>query len=300
MQRTTPSAPLALCDDGDDLRRALPTEALAGICLLSGRLEEAPEHSIEFTRLWRLAGYDQGEVWGLCNLGVIVAKRGDIPAAKALTEQAREVAVPTGNPTMMALIYYSDGESLLEVDPVHALEPIGEALAFARAADNVFMTGNALVSNTSLRGRHGDPALALPLFEEVIEYWRRSGGWTQLWLTLRNLVELISRLGAYEEAAVLYGACAAFNRSLSPVRPGGGPAAGGRANPDRRARTRRVRSCHAARRTPRRRRLRRLRLRGDTAPPAHLNSGAHAGRKRDARVIPHAQRTVVQRKGATP
>ena len=210
---------LALCDDGDDLRRALPTEALAGICLLSGRLEEAPEHSIEFTRLWRLAGYDQGEVWGLCNLGVILAKRGDIPAAKALTEQARQVAVPTGNPTMMALIHYSDGESLLEVDPVHALEPIGEALAFARAADNVFMTGNALVSNTSLRGRHGDPALALPLFEEVIEYWRRSGGWTQLWLTLRNLVELISRLGAYEEAAVLYGACAAFNRASRPYGP---------------------------------------------------------------------------------
>ena len=53
----------------------------------------------------------------------------------------------------------------------------------------------------------------------MIEYWRRSGGWTQLWLTLRNLVELISRLGAYEEAAVLYGASAAFNRTSQPYGP---------------------------------------------------------------------------------
>jgi len=117
---------------------------------------------------------------------------------------------------MLAVIAYAEGECLLEVDPVQALEPIGHALAFARAADNVFMMGNSLVSSTSLRGRHGDPTLALPLFEDVIEHWHRSGGWVQLWLTLRNLVELISRLGAYDDAAVLYGACAAFNRTSRP------------------------------------------------------------------------------------
>jgi tetratricopeptide (TPR) repeat protein len=207
---------LGLCDDGDDLRLALPVEALAGICLLSGRLDESLGHCIEFARLWKLAGYDVGEVWGLCNRAVIAAKQGDLPAAKVFSDQARTVAAPTANPTMLAAVSYCEGECLLEADPVQALEPIAQALVFARAADNVFMTGNALVSNTSLRGRHGDPSLALPLFEEVIDYWRRTGGWTQLWLTLRNLVELVGRLGAYEDAAVLFGACAAFNRTSRP------------------------------------------------------------------------------------
>jgi hypothetical protein len=113
----------------------------------------------------------------------------------------------------MAMILYSEGESLLEVDPVGALEPIQEALEFAEAADNVFMKGLALVSNTSLRGRHGDPRLALRLFDDVIQHWRRVGSWTQQWLTLRNLVDLLARLGADEPAAVLYGACIASTTS---------------------------------------------------------------------------------------
>jgi hypothetical protein len=207
---------LALCDDSNDVRRALPTEALAGVCLLGGRLDEALDHSVEFARLWHLAGYDQGEVWGLGNRTVIAGKGGDIARATALAAEAREIAARTGNPTMMTIAFYGEGEALLEIDPVRALEPLEQALAFARAAGNVFMTGNSLVSNTSLRGRQGDPILALPLFEEVIEYWRRSGGWTQLWLTVRNLVELVCRLGAHEDAALLYGACARFNRSSPP------------------------------------------------------------------------------------
>ena len=117
---------------------------------------------------------------------------------------------------MLAVVSYCEGECLLETDPARALQRLAEALTFARAADNVFMTGNALVSNTSVRGREGDPGDALPLFEEVIDYWRRTGGWTQLWLTLRNLAELVGRLGAYEDAAVLLGACAAFDRTSQP------------------------------------------------------------------------------------
>jgi hypothetical protein len=108
---------------------------------------------------------------------------------------------------------------LLEVDPVRALGPIGEALQFAEAAENAFMTGVALVSNTSLRGRHGDPLLALRLFEDVIQHWRRGGSWSQQWLTLRNLVELLARLGAHEPTAVLYGACTASTASSPSYGP---------------------------------------------------------------------------------
>jgi hypothetical protein len=75
------------------------------------------------------------------------------------------------------------------------------------------MMGLALVSNTSLRGRHGDPSLGLRLFDGVLQHWRQGGSWTQQWITLRNLVELLARLGAHEPAAVLYGACTASTTS---------------------------------------------------------------------------------------
>ena len=213
---------LASCDGVDDPRRALPTEALASVCLLSGRLDKAFEHYGEAVRLWRLLGYQQGEVWSLCGRAVSAANRGDLTTALALAEEARKMSKPTANPTMMAITLYAEGESLLEVDPERALGPIGKALEFAEAADNLFMKGLALVSNTSLRGRHGDPPTALRLFEDVINHWRLSGGWTQQWLTLRNLLELLARAGAHEPAAVLYGACTA-----SPASPPSyGPEAG--------------------------------------------------------------------------
>jgi predicted ATPase len=204
---------LASCDGSDDLRRALSTEALGSICLLSGRLEEAFDHFGEAVRLWQLLGHDQAVVWNRCSTAVCAGKSGDLPTALALTKEARKVAASAKNPTIMAMILYSEGESLLEVDPVRALAPIGEALEFAEAADNAFMKGLALVSNTSLRGRHGDPLVALRLFEDVIRHWRRGGSWTQQWLTLRNLVELLARLGAHEPTAVLYGACTASTAS---------------------------------------------------------------------------------------
>lgn len=210
---------LASCDRVDDLRRALPTEALGGICLMSGRLEGAFDHYGEAARLWQLLGHDHGEVWCVCACAVAAGKRGDLATALALTEEARKVAASAGNPTMMAIILYAEGDLLLEVDPVRALGPIGEALEFAEAADNAFMKGVALVSNTSLRGRHGDPLVALRLFEDVIRHWRRGGGWTQQWLTLRNLVELLARLGAHEPTAVLYGACTVSTASSPSYGP---------------------------------------------------------------------------------
>ncbi len=212
---------LALCDETDDLRRALPTEALGSIGLLSGQLDDAFDHYGEAVRLWHLLGDDQAAVWSRGGRAVAAASRGDLGTALALTKEARTVAASAHNPTAMACILYSEGESLLEVDPVQALGSIEQALVFAEAADNVFMKGIALVSYTSLRGRHGDPRLALRLFEDVIRHWRRTGSWTQQWLTLRNLVELLARLGAHEPTAVLYGASTAS----TAIQPSYGPEA---------------------------------------------------------------------------
>ncbi|MBW3555357.1 MAG: winged helix-turn-helix domain-containing protein [Actinobacteria bacterium] len=204
---------LAGCAGKDDPRRALPTEALAGASLLTGRLDEAFELYGEAVRLWRLLGYDEGVAWNLCGRAVAAAKKGHLSTAVGLTEEAWRVAVAAGSPTMKAIVLYAKGESLLEVDPLRAMTPIDQTIELATSVDNAFMKGLALISATSLRGRHDDPSVALRLFEDVIQHWRRGGSWTPQWITLRNLVELIARVGADEPAAVLYGACTASTTS---------------------------------------------------------------------------------------
>ena len=42
----------------------------------------------------------------------------------------------------------------------------------------------------------------------MFSQWRQAGTWTPLWTTLRTLIDLLARIGAYHDAATLYGATA--------------------------------------------------------------------------------------------
>jgi hypothetical protein len=70
------------------------------------------------------------------------------------------------------------------------------------------------VSAASVRSRLGDLAEALPEFAALIDRWRRSNNWTQQWVTLRNLVESLVRLGEDEVATVLHAAAPTAGAAL--------------------------------------------------------------------------------------
>jgi hypothetical protein len=86
------------------------------------------------------------------------------------------------------------------------MELLDACLELARAVDNRFLVGVALVSVSSLRGRHGEPGEAIRTFLEVIRLWQSAGNWSQQWTTLRNVIELFVRLGVDRPAAALLGA----------------------------------------------------------------------------------------------
>ena len=134
---------------------------------------------------------------------------------------AVRLARALGNPTATAWALYAFGESLMEADPTRAETLLDEAVLTSASVGNEFITGVALVSATSLRGRLAEPANALAGYHDLIVRWQRSGNWPQQWVTLRNLLELLARLGHHECAAVLYGAVTA---SPSPP-PENGPEA---------------------------------------------------------------------------
>jgi hypothetical protein len=57
-------------------------------------------------------------------------------------------------------------------------------------------------------GRWTTAATALRYYRQVISQWRQAGTWTPLWVTLRTLIDLLTRAGACHDAATLYGAAA--------------------------------------------------------------------------------------------
>ena len=181
---------------------------LVELALFEGQLEDVEAHSLEAGRLARAAGDSLLEVWVGLNRALARAYAGDTAAAVALAEDVCVLADGSENPAAIAWSRYSAGEVLLEVDPERSAALLDEALANARAVGERYLIGVALLSAASLRGRHGDPREALPLFVEVIEHWHRAGNWTQQWTTIRNVVDLLTRIGEDEAATVLYGAVA--------------------------------------------------------------------------------------------
>ena len=121
---------------------------------------------------------------------------------------ARAYSGDTADAVAIAWARYAAGEARLETEPDVAVTLIEDALARAETLTDRYLTGVALVSAASLRGRHGDPHRALPLFAEVMRRWHTAGDWTHQWTTVRNVIELLVRIGADEPAAVLHGALA--------------------------------------------------------------------------------------------
>ena len=135
--------------------------------------------------------------------------RGDAEAAEAVAATARASAETSGNDTAQAWALYASGEALLDTDPSRAGELLEQAVEAARRVDRPLIEGVTLVSLASVHGRTGDTDRALELFAAAIAHWRRLGDYTHQLTTLRNLVELLARLGECEPAALLYGAVTA-------------------------------------------------------------------------------------------
>ena len=132
--------------------------------------------------------------------------RGDAEQAVHAATAARSAADAAGNHTARAWALYASGEALLDSAPEEATELFEQAIDAARRVQRGFIEGVALVSLASLCGRHGNTDRAVALFRETTAHWRRLGDYTHQLTTLRNLVDLLSRIGADDAAAVLHGA----------------------------------------------------------------------------------------------
>lgn len=199
----------------DDPARAVAFDALGDVANFEGRLDEAEDAFREEERLARLADDPDGRVLGLASAALVLAYGGRVEESLAEVEAAARLAAAAG-PAARAFVRYVHGECLAETEPGRAIDLVDEAAELADACGAWFVAGVARVTAASVRARHDQPSRALPAFAEVLRHWRRSGSWTQQWTTLRNLAELLVRLGA-DEPAVTVATAVESQHSATPV-----------------------------------------------------------------------------------
>jgi predicted ATPase len=180
-------------------------EALADVAILLGDLPEADTLFLQAYELALSAGDLLQAVWDIGSASLALAWSGDAEAAGKLAAETFATAERSGSPTARAFAHYVVGEISTPNDGA-AEEHLGRALELAEAVNSTFVVGLARVALATLKARQDDAAGALRYYEAVIVEWQRAGAWTSQWVTLRTLVDLLVRVGAVRDAAILYGA----------------------------------------------------------------------------------------------
>jgi predicted ATPase/DNA-binding SARP family transcriptional activator len=206
----------ACLDSGGDAAGWHGSNALALVHLARGEFGQVIERELDAAAL---ATHADGSL-GVAALAATYA--GDHDRARELNGR---LAADAASPTLRAFTAYVGGEiDSAAGNPAAAQEHYARAIKLARASGATFVVSVASVGRLTVlveTGRHAD---ALDGYRDVIDYFARTGNWSHLWTTLRNLVRLLRRLGD-EPTADLLDAAADHAPDAPPV-PGRRPAPG--------------------------------------------------------------------------
>jgi tetratricopeptide (TPR) repeat protein len=168
---------------------------LSVAALARGAHAETVEHALAAAEL----GFRSSECLGIAALAL--AYSGDPGRARALNDRALAGAV---SPSMQAWGAYVTGEIETSVGRRDRAEPhYVRAIALARTSGATFLVGVASVGLLAAQAAAGRVHEALTGYREVVDYFARTGNWTHQWTTLRNLADLLRRLGDERVAALL-------------------------------------------------------------------------------------------------
>jgi len=190
--------------------------ALRDTELIAGNVERALACSERVIALARLAGDSTLEAYGFADRAMAYGYAGNLDQAQTELAAALALLRSSDNPSCRAFCDYIAGEMRLEAAPREALPFLRRSRDVARRTGNRFLAGIAGLSALSCAARLGDPDATLGGYAELIDHWHRMGAWTQLWTTIRTLIETLTRLECDEPAAVLHGALSATT-SASPI-----------------------------------------------------------------------------------
>jgi predicted ATPase/DNA-binding SARP family transcriptional activator len=193
-----------------------PLEALGDAAIFRGEPGRAAQAYRRAYDLSVAAGDFLDAAWDAASAAAALAYGDHLAEAGRFAGQARAAAEASGAPSALALARWVAGEITAATSPGQARHHLQRAVALAGPAGSRLVSGLCGVSLATLYARGGDPAAALRHYQQVIPEWQRASAWTPQWVTMRTLVDLLARVGASHDAAVLYGAVASASSGVPP------------------------------------------------------------------------------------
>jgi predicted ATPase/DNA-binding SARP family transcriptional activator len=213
---TAAQAALAAARGRDPIAARTPLQALGDVAIFGGDPKRAASLYREAYDLSVTAGDYLDAAWDAASAAAALAYDNQLTQASRLAGLAEAAATASGAPSALALAAWAMGEIAAVTDPVRASEHLRRAAALATTVGSRLVSGLAEVSLAGLHARHGDAATALGYFRQVIPQWRQAGAWTPQWVTIRTLIDLLTRVGACRDAATLYGAATSATTGAPP------------------------------------------------------------------------------------
>lgn len=190
---------------GSDVRAQIAAlDALSDIALYKGDVDAVNRASAQLTKVSEGVGDLQGMSSGLAGRALLMVYGGDSEGGRDLVEAASfgEQLAPTDK----GWLAYVVAESLAVDDPPAAIASYEHVIALAEPVDSKFLVSVSRVSLAAAVARHGEPDEAIERFRPILRGLQRDGNLTHAATTLRNLIELLVRLGMDEPAMTLLGA----------------------------------------------------------------------------------------------
>jgi tetratricopeptide (TPR) repeat protein len=206
-------------DSGDPGDRVIVLGALSDARLFEARFDEALAAAVEATQILvpsPAAGpaFLPAAMWA--GAGLACAYAGRVDDARAYNANSRDATCPSGR----SFHHFAAGEIENAAGSwAEAQRHYEESIRLCERSGAGFIQGVAEVGLVTAQASAGELEKALVGYADLIERWERTWAWVQQWTTLRNLADLLDRLGDPEIAIALRAAAdaAADASAAQPV-----------------------------------------------------------------------------------
>jgi tetratricopeptide (TPR) repeat protein len=186
---------------GDKAAEAYALGDLAGLHFMTGRVGEALALNDEALAIWRRLGVLSWMRRGLNNRGMLLESLGRYAESGEALLQSLQFSRELGDPHMEAITYSHLGNLYEHTDPRAAIDHHKRSLAIGDVVQDVIIRHSAHCNIGYAHLTLGEPAAAIPHFEESLRVLGGHGDWHGESQTRLGLVRALRGVGQWERAA---------------------------------------------------------------------------------------------------
>ncbi|MFF4555460.1 BTAD domain-containing putative transcriptional regulator [Streptomyces sp. NPDC001422] len=186
---------------GDEAAEAYALGDLGGLHFMTGRAGEALALNDEALAIWRRLGVLSWVRRGLNNRGMLLEGLGRYDESGEALLQSLQFSRELGDPHMEAITYSHLGNLYEHSDPRAAIDHHKRSLAIGEAVQDVIIRHSAHCNIGYAHLTLGEPAAAVPHFEESLRVLGSHGDWHGESQTRLGLVRALRGVGHRERAA---------------------------------------------------------------------------------------------------